>query len=137
MLRSRLALVLIAIFPAVASAQFTTFVPPVAKTDSIKAAAVAQTQAARDSITHTTLTNMKAWVDSAAGTVASTTDTMSAANPSTPSTATASTSSASSTTSFSNGALAPNTASPLPLIALVGLAALSLGTVMLAGRHRA
>ena len=135
MLRSRLALVLIALFPAVASAQFTTFVPPVAKTDSVQAAAVAQTKAARDSITHTTLTNMKAWVDSAAGTVATTTDTTSAASPSTPgSTPPTSTS---STTSFSNGALAPNTASPLPLIALVGLAALSLGTVMLAGRPRA
>lgn len=134
MLRSRLALVLIALFPAVASAQFTTFVPPVAKTDSVKAAAVAQTKAARDSITHTTLTNMKAWVDSAAGTVATTTDTMAASSTATPATAAAS---SSGTTSFSNGALAPNTASPLPLIALVGLAALSLGTVLLAGRPRA
>lgn len=135
MLRSRLALVLIAVFPAVASAQFTTFVPPVAKTDSVKAAAVAQTQAARDSITHTTLTNMKAWVDSAAGTVATTTDTMAAGT--TPVPGTTSAASTSATTSFSNGALAPNTASPLPLIALVGLAALSLGTVLLAGRPRA
>lgn len=134
MLRSRLALVLIALFPAVASAQFTTFVPPVAKTDSVKAAAVAQTKAARDSITHTTLTNMKAWVDSAAGTVATTTDTMAASSTATPASAAAS---SSGTTSFSNGALAPNTASPLPLIALVGLAALSLGTVLLAGRPRA
>ena len=134
MLRSRLALVLIALFPAVASAQFTTFVPPVAKTDSVKAAAVAQTRAARDSITHTTLTNMKAWVDSAAGTVATTTDTMAAATTSAPGSAAAS---SSGTTSFSNGAIAPNTASPLPLIALVGLAALSLGTVILAGRPRA
>lgn len=134
MLRSRLALVLIALFPAVASAQFTTFVPPVAKTDSVKAAAVAQTKAARDSITHTTLTNMKAWVDSAAGTVATTTDMMAASSTATPTTAAAS---SSGTTSFSNGALAPNTASPLPLIALVGLAALSLGTVLLAGRPRA
>lgn len=133
MLRSRLALVLIAVFPAVASAQFTTFVPPVAKTDSVKAAAVAQTKAARDSITHTTLTNMKAWVDSAAGTVATTTDT--AANPS--AAGAAAMPATSSTTSFSNGATAPNTASPLPLIALIGLAALSLGTVMLAGRPRA
>lgn len=134
MLRSRLALVLIALFPAVASAQFTTFVPPVAKTDSVKAAAVAQTRAARDSITHTTLTNMKAWVDSAAGTVATTTDTMAAATTPAPGSAAAS---SSGTTSFSNGAIAPNTASPLPLIALVGLAALSLGTVILAGRPRA
>lgn len=134
MLRSRLALVLIALFPAVASAQFTTFVPPVAKTDSVKAAAVAQTRAARDSITHTTLTNMKAWVDSAAGTVATTTDTMAAATTPAPGSAAAS---SSGTTSFSNGAVAPNTASPLPLIALVGLAALSLGTVILAGRPRA
>lgn len=134
MLRSRLALVLLAVVPAVASAQFTTFVPPVAKTDSVKAAAVAQTKAARDSITHTTLTNMKAWVDSAAGTVATTTDTMAASSVASPGVPAAA---PSNTTSFSNGALAPNTASPLPLIALIGLAALSLGTVMLAGRPRA
>lgn len=125
MLRSRLALVLVAAFPVVASAQFTTYVPPASRSDSVHAAVVAEQKAQSDSITHTTLTNMKAWVDSAAGVATTTTDTMAAATAN------------ETTTSFRNGALAPNTASPLPLIALIGLAALSIGTVMLAGRDRA
>lgn len=125
MLRSSLALVLVASLPAIASAQFTTYVPPASRTDSVRAAVVAEQKAQTDSVTHSTLTNMKAWVDSAAGLVPTTTDTVASATASEP------------TTSFSNGALAPNTASPLPLIALVGLAALSVGTVMLARRDRA
>ena len=126
MLRSRLVFVLVAAFPAVASAQFTTYVPPASRSDSVHAAVVAEQKAQPDSITHTTLTNMKAWVDSAAGVATTTTtDTMAVATAN------------ETTTSFSNGALAPNTASPLPLIALIGLAALSIGTVMLAGRDRA
>src|SRR5438105_1550042 len=71
---SRLALVLAMLAPAAASAQFTTFVPaPAARVSDSAHAVVAAVQKARtDSITHTTLTNMKAWVDSAAGSLATT-----------------------------------------------------------------
>jgi hypothetical protein len=118
--------------PAAASAQFTTFIAePAAKTDSAKAAIVAETKARSDSVTKVTLTDMKAWVDSAAGVTSSVqTDTTAAQTTNaTPPLATAS-----STTAFSNGAVAPDTASALPLITILGLASLSLGIVMLAGR---
>jgi hypothetical protein len=126
-----LILAVAALVPASATAQFTTFVsPPRPNADSAKAATVAQ-RAAGDSIAHTTLTNMKAWVDSAAGVVETPADTTTLpAESRTTTTATA-------TTSFNDGAVAPATASILPLLALLGLASLSLGIVMLARRPRA
>ena len=120
--------------PVAASAQFTTFVAePTARIDSAKAAIVAETKARADSVTRVALTDMRAWVDSAAGVNASvrtdsvpvTTNVPSAPLPAPP---------AAATTSFSNGAVAPDTASALPLITILGLASLSLGIVMLAGR---
>lgn len=124
-----LILAVAALVPASATAQFTTFVaPPRPNADSAKAATVAQ-RAAGDSIAHTTLTDMKAWVDSAAGVVEMPADTTTLPVE-TRTTATA-------TTSFNDGAVAPATASILPLLALLGLASLSLGIVMLARRPRA
>jgi len=112
--------------PAAASAQFTTFVAePAAKVDSAKAAIVAETKAKSDSVTRVTLTDMKAWVDSAAGVTSSVqTDTSLAQTTTTPTPPLAT----ASTTTFSNGAAAPDTASALPLITILGLASLSLGT---------
>lgn len=132
--RRHLVALLAAFVPALASAQFTTFVPPASRSDSARAAVVADQKAHADSITHTTLTNMKAWVDSAAGVSVAQTDSAQAAEGVA---ATTTTKTTKTTTSFADGAVAPETASPLPLIALVGLAALSLGTVLLAGRDRA
>lgn len=131
--RSHLLAVLATVVPAIASAQFTTFVPPASHTDSVRAAVVAEQKAQADSVTHTTLTNMKAWVDSAAGVSVAQSDSAAAANAAAPGAIAPSP----TTTSFADGAAAPETASPLPLLALVGLAALSLGTVLLAGRGRA
>lgn len=131
--RALLALVLLAVAPAAASAQFTTYIAPPRKVDTIKTPTVAEAKAKADSATRATLGNMKAWVDSAAGetvpaesaAVATTTTTTSNGETTT------------ETTAFRNGAAAPETASDLPMLALIGFAALSLGTVMLAGRGRA
>ena len=54
-----------------ATAQFTTFIPPQTKAaDSGKTAVAAQQRAEADSIQRVQLTNMKTWVDSAAGVIA-------------------------------------------------------------------
>lgn len=131
--RKLIVLALVAGAPAIASAQFTTFIPPKNKAaDSVKAAVVAETKAKDDSLVHTQLTNMKTWVDSAAGLVAV---------PPTPvadslALATTSTASVAPDTTFRNGSRAPATASSLPLIVLVGTAALLLGVFLLGSGAR-
>lgn len=130
---------LVALLPAAASAQFTTFVAPPKRTDSTKPpVAAAVVRAHSDTAVRVALTNMKVWVDSAAGVGPQSAVT----TPVTEGTSSAPLSTVvfrprRVTTTFSNGAVAPETASSLPLIALVGIAALSIGTVMLAGRDRA
>ena len=133
-----LALALIAILPGVARAQFTTFIPPQPKAvDSVKAVVTAQAKAQTDSVVNMQLTNMKTWVDSAAGiaslpaTAADTVARAAALLPATPAAATV----------MRNGRRAPATASSLPLIALIGAITLGLGLFLLAspdpGSHRA
>lgn len=116
--------------PAVAQAQFTTFIPPKNKVaDSVKAAVVAQQKAQTDSISHAQITNMRTWVDSAAGvtpTRATVADSLAAGLNAT----------AAETTSFRNGTRAPATASDLPLLALIGAAALLFGTFLLGSGAR-
>jgi hypothetical protein len=128
---------ILAFAPAVAHAQITTYVPVPVQSDSAKAAVVATRAAQADSSTKATLTNMKTWVDSAAGIAAAPDTAVTTVATNTTTTSTSPATGRPVTTTFSNGAVAPETASTLPLIALVGLAALSLGTVMLAGRGRA
>ena len=124
--------------PAVLSAQFTTFVaPPRQAVDSAKTT-VAVTKARADSIARMSLTDMKAWVDSAAGVpgtkVATANDTAMA------SVATAAPDQrvepGRTTTTFSNGAIAPNTATPLPAYLVAGLASLIVGMLLLRLRAR-
>ena len=115
-------LALIASLPATASAQFTTFIPPQKAKDSVKAAIAVQQQTRTDSLTAASVTNMRAWVDSAAGVLAPTTpDT--AADPLKP----ASTDSL----MMRNGSPAPMTASALPLLLLLGMGSLSAGAILL------
>src|SRR5436190_16649137 len=65
--RLRIALVALVV-ASPASAQFTTFIaPPSPVKDSLKAAVVAEQKSVTDSITHAQITDMKTWVDSAAG----------------------------------------------------------------------
>ena len=127
--------------PAALSAQFTTFVAPPRKAAVDSApATVAAAKARADSVARMSLTDMKAWVDSAAGTstqVASVTDTtMAAANATSPA-APAPNANDRTTTSFSSGAIAPNTASPLPAYLAAGLASFSVGLFLLRRRRRA
>lgn len=122
--------------PVKVPAQFTTFIAePTARIDSAKAAIVAQTKARADSVARVALSEMRAWVDSAAGvTTTIRTDSVPVATPNEAETSLPEPPAPTTTTSFSNGAVAPDTASALPLITILGLASLSLGIVILAGR---
>lgn len=125
------------ITPAGLEAQFTTFVPKPTKTanDSTKAATVAAARSHADSVTRMSIMSMKQWVDSAAGTSTATT-----ANDTTTATATAvvnnptmtapNVNTRSTTTTFSNGAIAPNTASPLPAYLAAGFVSLTAGLML-------
>jgi hypothetical protein len=124
--------------PTALEAQFTSFVAPPRKSaaDSATPATVAAVQAKKDSVARMTLTDMKAWVDSVAGTstatVATADTTVASANTAAPSTATAAVPNETGrTTAFSNGAIAPNTASPLPAYLAAGFASFAAGLVLL------
>lgn len=117
--RRLLGLALIAGMPGIAGAQFTTFIPPVNKAaDSVKAATVVEQKIRQDSVATAQMTNMKTWVDSAAGMVP--TPSIPVDSIATATTTTATTTTVDSTT-FMNGARAPATASPLPLLAVLGV----------------
>jgi hypothetical protein len=122
-----LVLALIASLPATAHAQFTTFIPPRPKAaDSVKAATAAAQATATDSAVNMQLTNMKTWVDSAAGIAGppvTAADSLAAGLPAAPNPA--------DTAKFRNGIPAPATASDLPLVALLGAALLAVGVLML------
>jgi hypothetical protein len=128
-----------ALAPATLLAQITTFVAPPRKAaaDSAKATVAAAATAKTDTTPRMTLSDMKAWVDSAAG-VGTPTQVATADTSTLPSTQpTTSAARSSSTTSFSNGAIAPNTASPLPLYFAAGFVLIlaGVGTLRLARRR--
>ena len=132
-----LVLALIGLFPGVARAQFTTFIPPQPKAvDSVKAVVVAQAKAQTDSVVNMQLTNMKTWVDSAAGITP-----LPATAPDTVAPTTAPVTATPAATVIRNGRRAPATASSLPLIALIGAVTLALGLFLIGSpepaRHRA
>ncbi|HVE78516.1 MAG TPA: hypothetical protein VNA89_06630 [Gemmatimonadaceae bacterium] len=117
-----------------ASAQFTTVVRPAARTDSV----VDSTPivARRDSVTRATLADLRAWVDSSAALASrapadsttvpdSAAAVVDAAQPAAPE----------RTTEFSDGAVAPATASPLPFLALLGVVSFLIGLALLARRR--
>ena len=139
-IRRLIAFSLIVSMPAAAAAQFTTFIPPQAKVaDSAKAAVAAQKTAQADTSLNTRLTNLKTWVDSAAGVVAPSTlapDSLATPMPDSASVATPATN-PSDTAALRNGARAPETASDLPMLALIGAVTLALGALLLgAGGNR-
>ena len=123
--------------PRVGSAQFTTFIPPrnQATTDSAKAVAAGQQKAQADTSVNARLTNMKTWVDSAAGIAsppAIAADSLAAqSNPSNLQPV------AADTAMRASGTRAPATASDLPLIALSGAGLLLIGTVLVGGARPA
>jgi hypothetical protein len=124
-IRRLLVLACLVSVPKITEAQFTTFIPPKNKVaDSVKAAVVAEQKAQEDSLSRAQVTNMKTWVDSAAGLMPTTTaDTLPPLE--------------TDTLAFRNGARAPATATSLPLMVLVGAAALLLGAFLLGSGARA
>lgn len=119
-------LALAAAAPTVAQAQFTTFIPR-RTADSVKAAVVATQQKVSDSVAKAQITDLKTWVDSASGIVA----------PGTAADSLARTTLADTSTTFRSGSRAPATASSLPLLALIGGAALLFGALLLSDRSSA
>ena len=115
-----LSLIFIALAPAAAAAQFTTFItPPNPAKDSIKAAVVAEQKAITDSVNRAQIANMKTWVDSAAGVVVPPVDTTFRA-----------TLTDTMPVMTSTGMVAPNTASPVPFLLLTGILGMLIGIAM-------
>jgi hypothetical protein len=133
-------LALIVGMPAAAAAQFTTFIPPQKKAaDSAKLSVAAQKAAQTDTSINTRLTNLKAWVDSAAGVATAPTaarDSLAAVNQAAP-VGDSVAAKAADTAMLRTGDRAPATASDLPLLALVWFVTLGLGAVLVgAGGNR-
>lgn len=125
-IRRFFAIAILAALPKLAAAQFTTFIPPKTKVaDSVKAVVVAEEKARVDSTNAARITNMKVWVDSAAGVLpipTTTADSLAARLPT-----------AADTLTMPNGTRAPATASSLPLLAFGGLLLIVMGGVLIRG----
>lgn len=126
---------------ATAGAQFTTVVaPPPAQKQALAVAEAKRTAAPSDTGHRATLQAMSAWVDSVAGTPAPAVVTDSATGDVTLSSDSAAVptprSDGAGTTRFAEGARAPNTASPLPLVLVAGLGALLVGAWLLVSGRR-
>ena len=117
--------VMLLVSSSVAHSQITTYVAHPREPLKTPAMVAAADSAKRDSIADASMTSMKAWVDSAAGVTVpahvGTTDTARADQ---------------TVTTFSNGTVAPATASDLPELALIGVCALVVGAGLLATRPR-
>lgn len=114
------AVLLVAARPA--AAQITTYIaPPRATAESRQLIATADS-AQRDSVERATLTNMTAWVDSAAGVTVPSTVGADSTDPGRP------------ITSFAEGSVAPATASALPAMMLLGFVVFGAGIFLLARR---
>ena len=131
--------------PVAARAQFTTVVaPPPRPAATAESTVAGANAAARDTAALTRLTDMKKWVDSATvalasggpTTVATPADSTVAAAPATPREG-AVRDSAAGTLAMHEGARAPDTATPLPTVALVGAMLLGGGLLLLRRRPRA
>jgi len=112
-----------------AGAQITTYIAPPRQTAQERELIATADSARRDSVARATMANMTAWVDSAAGVPVPPTvgavDTAALANdPGRP------------VTTFSDGAVAPATASSLPTLVVIGAVAFAIGAALLAMRSR-
>lgn len=127
---------MILILASPAAAQFTTVVAPPKRV--VSTATVVADPTPRDTGRRATLQEMSAWVDSVAGKAPPTAsapvvvdsapgEVVTSAEPSAPA----------PTERFTDGARAPNTASPLPALLIAGLAAMVTGAALLATRRRA
>ena len=137
------------LFAVPASAQFTGVVmpPPAKPAPAVKQAATQTLAERRDSAGRVSLTNMKDWVDSAAATLgvvpapaAAPTTPADSAQPPVAATPAAPApqhpaSHTPETTEFREGARAPNTATSIPMLALLGLVSLTAGLWLLRRRR--
>ncbi|HUQ83254.1 MAG TPA: hypothetical protein VM076_19025 [Gemmatimonadaceae bacterium] len=131
------AVALVVLGAARADAQITTVIEPPKKAQAKVQEAARREEVAQDSIARITLTGMKQWVDSAAGSLALRPDTGTAPSETNVPVAPPQTRADSATkparqtaapdSVFRNGARAPNTATPAPTVALIG------ATMVLAG----
>ena len=132
-IRRFFAIAILSALPKVAAAQFTTFIPPQAKlADSVKAVVAAGEKARVDSTNVARITNMKVWVDSAAGVLPTPTTRADSLAAGVPTTADSVRVTADSVT-MPNGTRAPATASSLPLFALAGVLFIAIGGVLVRG----
>ena len=125
MLRGVLAGLALLVCAADASAQVTTYIAPPRPAAPDPVLVAAADSARRDSVATVAMTNMKTWVDSAAGVVVPAhvgDSTMS--DPGRP------------VTTFSDGSVAPATASELPALVLAGAVVLLAGAALVAYRPR-
>ena len=128
MFRAGIAAAVLVLGASSAGAQITTYVaPPRAAAPSPQMIATADS-VRRDSVAQVAMTNMKTWVDSAAGVTvpAYVGDSIAANDPGRPVT----------TTKFSNGAVAPATATMLPMLAVAGVVVLVAGVALVTTRPR-
>ena len=118
-----------------ASAQFTTVTRPAPRTAQVVNSA--PTRAQRDSVARVTLTDLKTWVDSAANVAVMSDDSVPETTDSAVTVAEAPRRPMEPrrTTAFSEGAIAPATATRLPLLALLGLGAVGMGALLLRRRR--
>lgn len=125
MFRAVLAGVALALSAAQAHAQITTYVAPARPAAPDPAVVAAADSARKDSISRVAMTDMAEWVDSAAGVTVPATVGDTTNDPGRP-----------VVTTFSEGAVAPATASDLPMIAVAGAVLLLVGTALIASRPR-
>jgi hypothetical protein len=110
------------------SAQITTYIAPPRPAQPSSQAIATADSARRDSVTQVSMRNMKEWVDSAAGVPVPRYDTaVSVVRDSAGHT---------TVTTFSSGTVAPETASDLPTLAILGVVGLVVGAGLLTTRSR-
>ena len=122
MLRAVLTGVALTLCTSQASAQITTYVAPPRPAAADPAVIATADSVRRDSLAQVAMTNMKEWVDSAAGIAVP-----ERVGDSLPPVA---------VTTFEDGAVAPATASELPTLALVGFVFLLLGAGLVVNRPK-
>jgi hypothetical protein len=128
MLRGVLAGLALTVCAANASAQVTTYIAPPRPAAADPILVAAADSARRDSVATVAMTNMKTWVDSAAGiAVPSHVGDSTVNDPGRP---------VVQTTTFSDGSVAPATASVLPSVAIAGVVILVAGAALVAYRPR-
>lgn len=125
MFRAVLAGAVLALSASEASAQITTYVAPPRSAAPSPAVIAAADSARRDSVARVAMTNMAEWVDSASGVAVPATVGDTVNDPGRP-----------VTTTFSEGAVAPATASELPLLAAGGVLLLIVGAALVTNRSR-